>query len=652
MSPATFSGAPALARRSSNRRSGKVNIWVILAAFGGVLLVVGVIAWRVVPGMFASQRADLLYHHVKEEPLEITVIERGALEAARNDEIICKVKASGRGSLNASTIKWIVDDGIQVHQGEKLVELDKSGLEDQKITQQIAVDKARSDVVGAENDLKITESQNLTDLKTAEVALELAKLDYEKYVKGEYIASKEAIEGQLKDAESNLEAWRDRAAYSRRMADKKFMSSSQAEADEARLQSAELALSKLKNDYKVLVDFMKRRTETDLQSKIQEAERARERVNIQNEAKYKKGKSDLDTKRGVLKQEDDRLKDLEEQLVNCTMFAPKDGMVVYYVDERARGGFGSQQATIAQGEPVREGQKLIRIPDLDHMLVNTKVHEAMVSRIRTGMKVDVKVDAFPDRVLQASVRTVATVAIQNDWRSADVKMYQTMISIDESLPGLKPGMSAEVIVHVDATGKPVPTVPVQAIVGGPEMGTTRIVFVRGANGQPEEREVEIGLSNDKIAEIRKGLKSGDEVVLNPKVLVGDRMRTRQPGDFNKQGGPNGNGQGGPGQGGPKPGGAPGGATPGGGAAPGGPGASPGGGPASGAQTAGAPGGAKPQFDPSMMNNPEFIKKMKEDPRVQKIMKDQGVDDPSKIDWQKAMKAAGGGAPGGGPGARQ
>jgi RND family efflux transporter MFP subunit len=627
---------------------------MILAAVGGVLIVGSIIAWRVVPGMFAGKRADIIYHQVKEEPLEITVVERGTLEAARNEEIICKVKASGRGSLNASTIKWIVDDGVQCHKGEKLVELDKSGLEDQKITQQIAVDKARSDAVTAENKLKITESQNLTDLKTAEVALELAQLDYEKYVKGEYIASKEQIEGQLKDAESNLEAWRDRAAYSRRMADKKFMSSSQAESDEARLQSAELALSKLKNDYKVLVDFMKKRTETDLLSKIREAERALERVKIQNEAKYKTDKSDLDTKKGVLRQEEDRLKDLEEQLVNCTMFAPKDGMVVYYVDERARGGFGSQQATIAQGEPVREGQKLIRIPDLDHMLVNTKVHEAMVSRIRNGMKVDVKIDAFPDRVLQASVRTVATVAIQNDWRSADVKMYQTMISIDESLPGLKPGMSAEVIVHVDATGKPVPTVPVQAIVGGPEMGTKRVVFVKGANDQPEEREVEIGLSNDKIAEIRKGLKSGDEVVLNPKVLVGDRMRTRQPGDFNKQGGPNGNGQGGPGQGGPgqgspKPGGpggapaGPGGAPTGPGGAPGGAGASPGG-PSAGGPTAGGPGGARPKFDPSMMQDPEFIKKMKEDPRVQKIMKDQGVDDPSKIDWQKAMKAAG--APGG------
>jgi len=96
--------------------------------------------------------------------------------------------------------------------------------------------------------------------------------------------------------------------------------------------------------------------------------------------------------------------------------------VVYYVSDQQRFGSGSQQSTIAQGEPVREGQKLIRIPDLDHMLVNTRVHEAMVSRIRPGMKVDVKVDAFPDRLLQSTLKSVATVAIQNDWRSPDVKM--------------------------------------------------------------------------------------------------------------------------------------------------------------------------------------------------------------------------------------
>ena len=68
-----------------------------------------------------------------------------------------------------------------------------------------------------------------------------------------------------------------------------------------------------------------------------------------------------------------------------------------------------------------------------------------------GQPALVRVDAFPARVLKAHVKSVATVASQQDWLSADVKVYQTMISIDESLDGLKPGMSAEVTIFTDAT---------------------------------------------------------------------------------------------------------------------------------------------------------------------------------------------------------
>src|SRR5262249_8359163 len=157
------------------------------------------------------------------------------------------------------------------------------------------------------------------------------------------------------------------------------------------------------------------------------------------------------------------------------------------------------QSIVAQGEPVREGQKLMRIPDLDKMVVNTRVHEAMVSRVRgeklkrtgfsdsvqagmmcvpdvwsrlvgqksfaaikddfieahkeqelikvaDGQRAQVKVEAFPDRLMDAEVKTVATVASQQDWLSADVKVYQTLVAIKESVPGLKPGMSAEVTI--------------------------------------------------------------------------------------------------------------------------------------------------------------------------------------------------------------
>lgn len=611
--------------------------------------------------LLGKQREDLIYHTVKEEPLEVTVVERGTLEAARNDDIICMVKASGRGSTAATTIRWVIEDGTQVKKGDKVIELDRSGLEDQKLTQQIAVEKARAAVIKAEGDLQTVISQNDSDELDAQAKLDVAKLDLEKYIfdkdgkGGEYLRDLNKILGDLKEAESNVEMWRERAAWTRRMFEKKFKTINEVEADEAKLKSAELAVRKLKDELTVLKEFQYRRNVVDLESKVKLAEEALKRVRIQRQAKEATARSELETAKKTLEQEEAKLKDIEEQLQYCTMYAPKDGMVVYFVDERSRGGFGAQSSVIAQGEPVREGQKLIRIPDLSSMLVNTRVHEAMVSRVRPGMKVGVRVDALRDRILKGSVKSVATIAIQLDWRSAgDVKMYQTIVSIDETVPGLKPGMSAEVTIHVDATDKPVPTVPVQAIVGGPEMGAKRTVFVKGPNGQPVEREVEIGLTNDKVAEIRNGLKAGEEVVLNPKVLVGDRAKTRQPGELAPPGAPTNGGQpGAPGSsGGDKPATA---GAPNGAGGPPSPGAAPsaGGPPGAGGPMAGAGGpgggGRRGGFNPAMLNDPEVKKMMMQDPRVQAIMKEQGVDDVSKIDWTKVrIPGRGAGGPGGGP----
>ena len=62
-------------------------------------------------------------------------------------------------------------------------------------------------------------------------------------------------------------------------------------------------------------------------------------------------------------------------------------MVVYFKDESAAGSAAAPQGMIEQGAQVKEGQKLLRIPNLDQMQVNTKVHEAMVSRIQGDVRV-------------------------------------------------------------------------------------------------------------------------------------------------------------------------------------------------------------------------------------------------------------------------
>ena len=92
--------------------------------------------------------------------------------------------------------------------------------------------------------------------------------------------------------------------------------------------------------------------------------------------------TDAIARRSILDKEQDKLTETDEQIALCRIVAPQDGMVVYYVNDQNRFGSGSAQSIVAQGEPVREGQKLMRIPNLNKMVVATRIHEAMISRVR------------------------------------------------------------------------------------------------------------------------------------------------------------------------------------------------------------------------------------------------------------------------------
>src|SRR5207249_12104194 len=135
-----------------------------------------------------------------------------------------------------------------------------------------------------------------------------------------------------------------------------------------------------------------------------------------------------------------RSQEIEQQIDNCKVRSPQSGLVVYYVPDQVRGGGGSQQAIVAQGEPVREGQRMLQIPDLDNMLVNVRVPEAFVAYLHSArrdptkwQKAQIKVDAFQSRLLDGHVKFVDTVASTQDWFAADVKVYKTLVAIDNWL---------------------------------------------------------------------------------------------------------------------------------------------------------------------------------------------------------------------------
>src|SRR5262249_53159379 len=214
--------------------------------------------------------------------------------------------------------------------------------------------------------------------------------------------------------------------------------------------SYELTLAKYAEEKRVLVDpkyGTKKREETDRRNKVLQAKDELDRAILNARAKEVQARTDRDTKKSVYEQNLTKYREIEEEIKKCKICAPQDGLVVYYVAEGSRYGVG-RQAVVAQSETVAENQKLMQIPDLEDMLVNVKVHEAVISKIKVGQSAVIRVDAFPDQLLHGEVVSVATVPSQQDWMSSDIKVYATKVRIKD-LPKdkkRKPGMSAEVTI--------------------------------------------------------------------------------------------------------------------------------------------------------------------------------------------------------------
>src|SRR5262249_11503914 len=251
--------------------------------------------------------------------------------------------------------------------------------------------------------------------------------------KGDFPQSLKDVEGRIKIAESDLEQQRDRAAWAQRMLKKGYYTVSQADSEQSKLQSLKLSLDKVLEEKRVLTDpiyGLKKRTETDYKNKVAQAKDELERAMAQARAKEVQARSDRDAKKSIYDQEMTKYKEIEDEIKKCKITAPQEGLVVYYVAEQTRWGVG-RQAVVAQGEMVTENQKLMQIPDLKHMFANTKVHEALVSRVHKDQPAVVRVDAMADRHLKARVEAVANTASQQDFFAADVKVYATKVSIDE-----------------------------------------------------------------------------------------------------------------------------------------------------------------------------------------------------------------------------
>jgi RND family efflux transporter MFP subunit len=360
-----------------------------------------------------------------------------------------------------------------------------------------------------------------TETAKAQLALTLAELDLEKYVKGEYKADLDEKQGAIKLAQKELQDAEEKLKHYQTFVKKGFGTPEQLRLKELEVEKARNYVERDKAKLEVLEKYTRKRQEAELKFKAEDAKRELVRTQKSGEANIAKARADVEAARVVANLEKEQLERFKKQLELAVIKAPEDGILVY-----SQTRYWDPQSRVQVGAMVMFQQPIFQLPELDHMQVKVRVHESKVKKIKEGQRAEIRVDAYANKVLQGTVKSVATLSDSADsWRRGGVKEYETIVTIDDRPGGAprKPGRSAEVTIKVKLLPD-VLLVPVQAVT---EIEGEHFVYLPNPGGI-ERREVGVGESNEKFVEITSGPEGGEPVCLDARARGEAESKSAKP----------------------------------------------------------------------------------------------------------------------------
>jgi HlyD family secretion protein len=440
---------------------------------------------------------------VKRGPLRISVTESGTIQA--REQIILKCEVEGK-----TTILTLVEEGSRVKKGDLLVELDSSQLLDARVDQQIRVQNAEAAFVGARENLAVVENQAKSDVDKADLAFEFAKQDLRKYVEGEYQNTRREAESRITLAKEELQTTEEKLKWSQKLFEKEYISQTELQIDELSTHKNKLNLELAENNLRLLEDFTHPRNLAKLESDVNQADMALERTNRKAKADVVQAEAELRAKESEFGRQQDKLKKNEEQIVKTKIYAPADGLVIYATSAKSRGWRGSEEP-LTEGREVREQEELIYLPTATAVKAVVKVHETSLQKVKPGLPVVVAVDALPGRTFTGRVEKIAPLPdAQMVWMNPDLKIYNTEVYLEGEGDYLRTGMSCKAEIIIEEYDDVI-YIPVQAVL---RVGGEPTVYVL-KGGEFEPRKVEIGLDNNRMIRIIRGLQVGEVVLLTP-----------------------------------------------------------------------------------------------------------------------------------------
>jgi HlyD family secretion protein len=196
------------------------------------------------------------------------------------------------------------------------------------------------------------------------------------------------------------------------------------------------------------------------------------------------------------------------------------------------------------------GSNLITVADPSSILVEVLVDEADIANIAIDQSSDVFAVAYPDQALEGTVQSIATSAKRSSYRQGLSFTVKILLEATADID-IRPGMSCRAEIFTKIKQDTI-AVPIEAIVFEDEADESSDlnseqdsegVTIRAAadnlnasshvfvfvDGKVVKRNVELGISNDRLQEITSGLAVDDKVVIGParalsKLKEGDSVK--------------------------------------------------------------------------------------------------------------------------------
>jgi HlyD family secretion protein len=269
-----------------------------------------------------------------------------------------------------------------------------------------------------------------------------------------------------------------------------------------------------------------------------------------SQASYESALHQIDMARSNLDQNQDLLG-------KCVIYSPMDGTVSVLNSEIG-------ERVVATGDFA--GTEVMRVANLGSMEARIDVNENDVVNVDPGDEARVKVDAYPDAILNGTVRRIASTAtVKNEGTQQEVTNFEVRVRIVDPKEQLRPGMSASVDIETQTVRKvvalPLQSVTVRSRRDGRsaeqlkkererqtgESSTElekqsvkqlqRVVF-RKKGDKVELVPVQTGIADNNYMEIKSGVRPDDEIVSGPYSALskdlkeGSRVKIERPKDAN------------------------------------------------------------------------------------------------------------------------